>query len=488
MANRSERWKLAALVASAISALAAGGWFIRRWSFPMHKREVEVSDVSTMPPPVPAEMDTLDEPLRLTREGTGPLFHRRYRADIANPTLSAEELMQLIQQDVNAFCPPELAHFEKITGASDGLHVGDEYYITITGPWNGHVRTVDVTPTSFCFVTLKEHLERGEITFSVEPHPDRQDALRFEIRSWARSQDDLVSFTYEKLGISKFAQESLWAYFCNAVVKASGGDLIGDVDIRTEKAPYHGEIIQKEMTPQWQQYQSRFERFRQAQVNYDPDRQHEYTEAQGWRFDDYSVELPPEPPGPPVEGGSWRVAQEVVRNYEFPDPGLVTGIFVPDDPLDQRIMILRARFLFFTFFFGTRISRVIDEVRHQGDEDVHVWGYSYQTLEEHFEMGEITFEVWKYATSGQVKFRVHAYSKVASIPNPFYRFGFKLFGRRLQKRFAYTAMKRMVQFVEERTGYDPTREEPAPPPPIQPTSADPAAEDTLEDAAQQAES
>src|SRR5690606_25717044 len=130
-------------------------------------------------------------------------------------------------------------------------------HITITGPWNGHVRTVNVTPTSFCFVTLHEHMERGEITFSLQPHPDRSDALRFEIRSWARSQDDLVSFTYEKLNIAKFAQESLWAYFCNAVVKASGGELIDEIDIKTEKAPYRGEVIQKQETPLWQQHQSR---------------------------------------------------------------------------------------------------------------------------------------------------------------------------------------------------------------------------------------
>ncbi len=472
--------------AAALAGLTAGRWFIRRWSFPKRKHEIHVREVSAKPPPVSEALNIQEEPLRLTREGTGPLFYRRYRADIAHPTLSTEELMQHIQQDVNAFCAPELARFEKTVGVPAGLHVGDEYYISITGPWNGHVRTVDVTPTSFCFVTLREHMERGEITFNLQPHPQLPDALRFEIRSWARSQDDLVSFTYEKLGVAKFAQESLWAYFCNAVVKASGGELIGEIDIKTEKAPYRSEVIQKQETPLWQQHQSRFERYRQAQVNYDPNRQHEYTEAHGWRFDEYSVELPPEPTGAPVEGGSWRVAREVIRNYEFPDPELVTGIFIPDDPLDQRIMILRARFLFFTFFFGTRISRVIDEVRQQDGQDIHVWGYSYQTLEEHFEMGEITFEVWKYAESGQVEFRIHAYSKIAHIPNPLYRIGFRLFGRYLQKRFAGSAMQRMVQFVEERTGYDSDGEEPAPSASIQPTSADPAAEDTLEDATHQA--
>jgi uncharacterized protein (UPF0548 family) len=484
MRNRCKGLSSLVAAASAIGVLVSGCWFIRRWSFPIRKREVEVDAVSAEPPPVPAALDSSYEPLYLTREGVGPLFHRRYRADIARPVLSAEALMQRIQDDINAFCPVELAHFEKITGAAGGLHVGDEYYITIPGPWNGHVRTVDVTPTSFGFVTLREHMERGEITFNLQPHPHRPDALRFEIRSWARSQDDLVAFTYEKLGIAKFAQASLWAYFCNAVVEASGGELIGEIDIRTEKAPYRGEVIEKRETPLWDQHQSRFERFRQARINYDPDRRHEYTEAQGWRFDHYSVELTPELPGAPLENGSWRVAQNVIRNYEFPDPSIVTGIFIPDDPLEQRIMILRARFLWFTFFFGTRVSSVIDEVRQHDGQDVHVWGYSYQTLEDHFEMGEITFEVWKYAESGKVEFRIHAYSKTAHIPNPFYRLGFRLFGRHLQKRFAYSALKRMVQFVEERTGQDAVEGEPAPSARVQPASTDPDAADALEDAQQ----
>lgn len=482
MSNRAKRILSVAAVALTVAATAVVGWFIRRWSFPVRKREVEVDSVSAEPPPIPAEMDAIDEPLFLTREGTGPLFYRRYRADIANPTLSAETLMQQIQQDINDFCPGELAQFEKITGSPDGLHAGDEYYITISGPWNGHVRTVDVTPTSFGFATLREHMECGEITFNLQPHPDRPNAQRFEIRSWARSQDDLVAFTYETLGVAKFAQESLWAYFCNAVAEASDGELIGEIDVRTEKAPYRGEVIPQKETPLWEQHKARFERFREAQVNYDPDQQHEYTEAQGWRIDDYSVELVPEAPGAPAENGSWRAAQEVIRNYEFPDPNIVTGIFVPDDPLDQRIMILRARFLWFTFFFGARISQVIDEVREQDGEAVHVWGYSYQTLEDHFEMGEITFAVWKYADSGKVEFRINAYSKTAHIPNIFYRIGFRLFGRGLQKRFAYSALERMVRFVEERTGPHPKGDEPSPSPRVQSTSADPSAEDALEDA------
>jgi hypothetical protein len=116
-----------------------------------------------------------------------------------------------------------------------------------------------------------------------------------------------------------------------------------------------------------------------------------------------------------------------------------------------RIMILRARFWFLTFYFGVRVANVVNEVRMTEKQGrVSVWGYSYRTLEGHFEMGEITFEVWKYHQTGEVRFRVHSYSKPAAIRNPLYRLGFAIFGRSLQRRFARTATERMQQLVLER--------------------------------------
>jgi hypothetical protein len=43
-------------------------------------------------------------------------------------------------------------------------------------------------------------------------------------------------------------------------------------------------------------------RLRTKPLNFDPHRQAEYTEANGWQVDDYASRLPPEPPGPPIEG------------------------------------------------------------------------------------------------------------------------------------------------------------------------------------------
>ncbi|KAA9332058.1 DUF1990 domain-containing protein [Hymenobacter busanensis] len=201
--------------------------------------------------------------------------------------------------------------------------------------------------------------------------------------------------------------------------------------------------------PLWEQYRAQLEAFSKAKVNYDLARVDEYTAEAGWRLDDYGTELPAEPPGPPLPDGSWAAAKQVLLNYSFPPPDLITGIFVPDQPLAERVMLLRAQFLGFTFWFGVRIGGVVDETRTTPDGPEQVWGYNYRTLEGHFEKGEITFTVHKQERTGRVLFRVKAYSQPDRIRNPFYRIGFKLFGRTLQRKFARESLRRLKQLVVE---------------------------------------
>ncbi|UOQ66971.1 DUF1990 family protein [Hymenobacter volaticus] len=77
---------------------------------------------------------------------------------------------------------------------------------------------------------------------------------------------------------------------------------------------------------------ARLKAYEKAGYNFDLNRTHEYTRETGWNVDDYETELPPEAPGPPAAQGSWAAAREVLRNYTFPPPNLITGIFVPDQP------------------------------------------------------------------------------------------------------------------------------------------------------------
>ena len=197
-------------------------------------------------------------------------------------------------------------------------------------------------------------------------------------------------------------------------------------------------------------YQARLEALGKLALNVDLERREEFTAANGWHLDAYEADLPSEAPGEPLERGAFNAAQTVLREYRFPPPNLITGIFVPDTPLEQRVMLLKARFLIFTFYFGVRVNAVIDELR----DGERIWGYRYATLEGHFERGQIEFLIVKQLATGRVQFRISAFSKTGLIRNPFYKIGFALFGRRLQVRFSQESLKRMQRLVTEamRTG------------------------------------
>ena len=200
--------------------------------------------------------------------------------------------------------------------------------------------------------------------------------------------------------------------------------------------------------PLWEQYRAHLDVYSNAKVNYDFSRQNEYSSITGWRLDDYATDLPAELPGPPAAAGSFAAAQEVLRRYAFPPPNLITGIFNPDGPLENRIMLLRAHFLIFNFYFGVKVSEVTNEAARAtpaGPESV--WGYGYRTLEGHFERGQIDFTIHKNITTGAVRFLIHAVSQPGHIRNPFYWLGFKLFGRMLQRKFARESLRRMRDLV-----------------------------------------
>ena len=197
----------------------------------------------------------------------------------------------------------------------------------------------------------------------------------------------------------------------------------------------------------WKQYRAQLAAYAQAPVNYDTT-QPAYTVATGWRLDHYATDLPAEAPGPPAPAGPFAAAQDVLRRYGFPPPDLITGYFDPAQPLNQRIMVLRAHFLVFNFYFGVRIVDVVDEAARPGPTGPErVWGYGYRTLEGHFEKGQINFSIHKNLKTGAVQFHIQAASQPGRIRNPFYWLGFKVFGRTLQRRFARQSLLRMRMLV-----------------------------------------
>ena len=184
--------------------------------------------------------------------------------------------------------------------------------------------------------------------------------------------------------------------------------------------------------------------------NFDPDQAERFTTANGWHVDDYAQPLPPEPPGPPTPGGSFEVAQRLMRDYEFADPANVRAVYATDNPLERRDMLLEGRFWGLRFHFGVRVGGLVDEELAVDGRRLRRWGWNYRTLQGHLEMGQMDYEVGKWLDSGEVEFRIHAVSRPAHIPNPVIRLGFRLFGRRVQRRFARHACQRMARLTAAR--------------------------------------
>ena len=197
---------------------------------PLYRAEEQGSWANDAPPPLPE--GSMDDEAQRVVDGVGPLFHRRYQADISGASLSPEELMARLHADPDSAAPSEFATFKKVSGKEGGMWPGDEYIVRMPGPWDGPVRVVEVSERSFRFMTLAGHLEAGQIAFRVEGGDER---IRFEIESWARSGDRLSDLLYDRMRMSKEIQLHMWISFLERVIRISGGERDGGVRIDTRR-------------------------------------------------------------------------------------------------------------------------------------------------------------------------------------------------------------------------------------------------------------
>ena len=179
----------------------------------------------------------------------------------------------------------------------------------------------------------------------------------------------------------------------------------------------------------------------------------------GWTITDLCQPLPGEPPGMPLDEGSWQIARRLMSGYEFADPSIVRAYYDPTVPLERRNMLLKLQALGVAHLFvGVRVGEVYERTRELGGRSTRVWGWNYRTLEGHVEMGQMDWEVWKWLDDGRVEFRVHAVSRAARIPNPIIRLGFHFLRGRERSAFLDSTKRRMRTFTElALTGDDPTR-------------------------------
>jgi hypothetical protein len=213
--------------------IALTSWQYMWRTTPMHRAEVAGSVLEDGPPPLPAGVP--DDEIQLPEHGAGALFHRRYETRIREATCSPEELVALVSGDPDRVAPTEFASFQKVHGDEGRMAAGDEFVVRMPGPWDGPVRVVEVTPTSFRLVTLAGHLEAGQIEFRASRDGD---LLVFEIESWARSGDRLSDLLYDRVRMAKEIQLHMWTSLLERVVRLAGGRMTGGIDIDTRRVDH----------------------------------------------------------------------------------------------------------------------------------------------------------------------------------------------------------------------------------------------------------
>ncbi|MBA3583230.1 MAG: DUF1990 family protein, partial [Gemmatimonadetes bacterium] len=421
--------------------IALTGWRYMWRTTPVHRWELSGSASVDAAPELPEGVDLSE--LQRTSDGAGPLVHRLYRARIVGSSLTPERLLRRMTDDLDAVAPSEFASFQKVQGGRR-LEVGDEYTVRMPGPYDGPVRVIAAAPTSFRLATLEGHLEAGQIEFRIGS--DHR-SLEFTIESWARSGDRFSDLLFTRLRLAKEVQLHMWTSVLARVVELSGGRIEGGMVITTRRvdpAELSGDTRESED----RKTDRKLAALSALEVNFDMSRIDEYTPESGWHVDDMVEALPHEPSGPPVDGGSWSVCRGLMVEYQLADPTVVRAFYRRDAPLAGRDMLLRIRFLGLPIGVGVRVGEVYEETRDVDGRRAHVFGWSYATLQGHFEQGRMHYEVWKWLDTGEVAFRLRSFSRAAEAGAPLLGAGFRLLGRTNQLRFYRQTCRRARRLTE----------------------------------------
>lgn len=163
----------------------------------------------------------------------------------------------------------------------------------------------------------------------------------------------------------------------------------------------------------------------------------------GWNLVQSNAVITHERPGPPEEDGAFERARQLVESFAFSDPRIVTGHYDPERALDGRVVLLELQSLGLHFLSPVRIGAV----RSESTDEQTVFGFRFDTLPGHVEVGREWFLVAKDHVTGQVRFRIRAAWKEGDLTTWWMRIGFSVVGRRYQRAWHHLAHLRLRKMV-----------------------------------------
>lgn len=214
------RWPLGLLLVS---------WRYLWMTTPLYRVE-ETGDLGDQPPALPPEL--VDERSQPVEQGAGTFWHRTFDVRVEDAAVGPAGLIAELSKDLNVAAPTEAALFHKLAGRDGELALGDEYVVRMPAPWDGPVRVVRSTETSFRLATLTGHLEAGQVEFRAS-HDGT--ALRFTIETWHRCASRLVELLYARLRLAKEIQLNMWVRYCLGAGRVAGGRVRGGVHVHTRR-------------------------------------------------------------------------------------------------------------------------------------------------------------------------------------------------------------------------------------------------------------
>jgi hypothetical protein len=90
---------------------------------------------------------------------------------------------------------------------------------------------------------------------------------------------------------------------------------------------------------------------------------------------------------------------------------------------------------------------VVGAVRFEEQDGSSTFGFRYDTLEGHIEIGSEWFLLTKDQMTGEIRFRIEAAWRPGQFPNWWSRLGFHLLGRRYQRRWHHEAHWRLFRMA-----------------------------------------
>jgi hypothetical protein len=199
-------------------------------TLPLHRTQCW-DPVPRRPPAIPTGVSR--EGIQEWSSGSGPAFHRLFRARIGDARADAGTVIDSMSREFERLLPREVVRVHQDDPGGVTARVGEDLVVDMPGPWNGPVRVLVCEPTRLRLATLEGHLEAGQIEFRASDGPE----LVFEIEAWARPADWKVRALYTWLRLAKEIQLNMWVRVCQAAAREAGGRLVDGVEIRTTLTP-----------------------------------------------------------------------------------------------------------------------------------------------------------------------------------------------------------------------------------------------------------